>query len=63
MSYLKHLQRTPMHPDTRWVVKLTSDGRIREVKQIFDPEEYIKGKKPRELITQEKLIKLLKNDK
>lgn len=63
MSYLTHLQRTTMHPDTRWIVKLSSDGRIREVKQIFNPEEYIKEKKPRKLITQQELIKLLQNDK
>jgi len=41
MSYLLHLKRTKMHPSERWIVK-TNDksGKIREVKLIFNPEEY-----------------------
>jgi len=64
MSYLLHLKRTKMHPSERWIVK-TNDksGKIREVKLIFNPEEYQKGKNPRQLYNQQELIKILENDK
>ena len=63
MSYLTHLKRTKMHYSERWVVKLDDDDLIREVKLIFNPEEYRKSSKPRTLNTQEGLIKILENDK
>tara|TARA_R110000824_G_scaffold27_4_gene107 strand:+ start:94 stop:309 length:216 start_codon:yes stop_codon:yes gene_type:complete len=63
MSYLAHLKRNKMHYSERWVVKLDDDDLIREVKLIFNPEEYRKSSKPRTLNTQEGLIKILENDK
>lgn len=63
MSYLSHLKRTKMHHSNRWVVKYDDDDLIREVKLIFNPEEYRALKKPRTLNTQEGLIKILENDK
>tara|TARA_R110002110_G_scaffold380040_1_gene590621 strand:- start:650 stop:865 length:216 start_codon:yes stop_codon:yes gene_type:complete len=63
MSYLTHLKRNKMHYSERWVVKLDDDDLIREVKLIFNPEEYRKSSKPRTLNTQEGLIKILENDK
>jgi hypothetical protein len=44
MSYLTHLKRTKMHHSERWIVKYDSNGLVREVKLIFNPEEYRKAK-------------------
>ena len=63
MSYLTHLKRTKMHYSSRWIVKFDDDDLVREVKLIFNPEEYRKSKKSRTLNTQEGLIKILERDK
>ena len=63
MSYLTHLKRNKMHYSERWIVKFDDDDLVREVKLIFNPEEYRKSTKPRKLNTQEGLIKILENDK
>ena len=64
MSYLLHLKRYQMDDSTRWIVKLnTKTGKVREVKQIFNPEEYIKIKNPRKLYNQNEVIKILQEDK
>ena len=63
MNYLTHLKRTKMHYKSRWVVKYNKNDSIREVKLIFNPEEYRDSKKPRRLHTQEGLIKILEKDK
>ena len=52
-----------MHHSERWIIKRDDTGKIREVKLIFNPEEYIMGKKPRTLYNQKELIKVLENDK
>jgi hypothetical protein len=63
MSYLTHLKRNKMHYSSRWIVKYDDNDLVREVKLIFDPEEYRKSSKSRTLNTQEGLIKILENDK
>ena len=63
MSYRTHLKRNKMHYSERWIVKFDDDDLVREVKLIFNPEEYRKSTKPRKLNTQEGLIKILENDK
>jgi len=63
MSYLTHLKRNKMHYSERWIVKFDDNDLVREVKLIFNPEEYRKSSKPRTLNTQEGLIKILENDK
>ena len=63
MSYLTHLKRNKMHYSERWIVKYDDNNLIREVKLIFNPEEYRKLSRPRTLNTQEGLIKILENDK
>jgi|TARA_R110002020_G_scaffold113520_1_gene261291 hypothetical protein len=62
MSYLTHLKRNKMHYSSRWIVKWDKEL-IKEVKLIFNPEEYrlIKNAKP--LHTQNGIIKILENDK
>lgn len=51
-----------MHPENRWIVKM-NNNKVREVKLIFNPEEYKKGLNPRSLYTQNELIKILDNEK
>ena len=63
MSYLAHLKRNKMHHSERWIVKFDDNDLIREVKLIFNPDEYRKALRPRTLNTQEGLIKILENDK
>ena len=63
MSYLTHLKRNKLHYSSRWIVKYDDNGLVREVKLIFNPEEYRSFKKPRKLNTQKALIKILKNDR
>jgi hypothetical protein len=65
MSYLQYLKRNKAHYTTRWIVKYDDNipALIREVKQIFNPEEYRSSKRPRTLNTQEGLIKILEDDK
>jgi hypothetical protein len=62
MDYLSHLKRNKLHSSSRFIVKYDGDL-VREVKLIFNPEEYRKGLKPRKLYTQKGIIKILENDK
>tara|TARA_R100000654_G_scaffold50839_2_gene77097 strand:- start:714 stop:926 length:213 start_codon:yes stop_codon:yes gene_type:complete len=62
MSYLTHLKRNKMHHSSRWVVKY-KDDLIKEVKLIFNPEEYRSLRNAKPLHTQQGLIKILENDK
>ena len=63
MSYKAHIKRTAMHPSTRWIVKFNSQNKIREIKQLFNPDEYRSyNPKKRKLYTQIELIKLLDNE-
>ena len=62
MSYLSHLKRNKMHYSNRWIVKYNGEL-VKEVKLIFNPEEYRKWSKAKPLNTQEGLIKILENDK
>jgi len=62
MDYLTFLKRNKMHYKSRWIVKYFQ-GRVGEVKLIFNPEEYRKMKKKRPLHTQKGLIKILEEDK
>ena len=63
MSYLAHLKRNKMHYSSRWIVKYDDNDLVREVKLIFNPQEYRKLSRSRTLNTQEGLIKILENDK
>jgi hypothetical protein len=63
MSYLTHLKRNKFHYSSRWIVKYDDNQLVREVKLIFNPEEYRSFNRPRTLNTQQTLIKILENDK
>ena len=58
-NYLSYLKKIKMHEDTRWFVKTTPQGKVREVKQVYDPEDYVKGSRARKLLTQNELIDIL----
>ena len=62
MSYLQFLKRNKMHYSSRWIVKYNDDNIIREVKLVYNPDEYRNMKRPRKLHTQKGLIKILEND-
>tara|TARA_Y100001973_G_C5132868_1_gene298734 strand:- start:475 stop:702 length:228 start_codon:yes stop_codon:yes gene_type:complete len=69
MSYLAHLKRWHC-PSCRWIVKRNNDDElIREVKLVYNPDEYRRtnaekyGHKARKLYTRKGLIRILENDK
>ena len=69
MNYLTHLKRWHC-PSCRWIVKYHKENElIREVKLVYNPDEYSKtnakryGHKARKLYTRKGLIKVLENDK
>jgi len=70
MSYLTHLKRKDHCSTCRWIVKLHDDTKlIREVKLVYNPDEYSKtnakryGNKARKLYTRKGLITVLERDK
>tara|TARA_R110002020_G_scaffold212120_1_gene418542 strand:+ start:4957 stop:5214 length:258 start_codon:yes stop_codon:yes gene_type:complete len=63
MSYLTHLKRNKHSRDSRWIVKLDQNNLIKEVKLIFNPEEYRTRKNAKPLHTQKGLIKILEKEK
>ena len=52
-----------MHYTSRWLVKYDKDNLVREVKLVYNPEEYRTMKNPKPLHTQKGVIKLLEKDK
>ena len=69
MSYLRHLKRNYNCPSCRWIVKYNSKDLVREVKLVYNPDDYSRenakkyGHKARKLYNQEQLIKILEDDK
>ena len=68
ISYLDHLKRSDNHLDTRWIVKYSKNGLVREVKQVYKPSEYYKlnrhkGTSPKPLHNKNVLIKILEDDR
>jgi len=61
-SFLSHLKKGSFDKDLRWFVKTTPQGKIREVKQVYDPEDYKKGKRARKLLNKEELIAILEEN-
>jgi len=62
MSYLQFLKRNKMHYKNRWIVKYNKDNTIREVKLVYNPDEYKNGERARKLYTQKGLIKILEKN-
>ncbi len=63
VDYLGFLRNYKMHYKSRWVVKFNAKDLVKEVKLIFDPEQYRKRLNAKRLHTQKGLIKILENDK
>jgi len=49
-----------INPDRRWIIKYDKSGRVREVKCLYEADEY-KGE--REMLTDEKVIAILEDEK
>ena len=63
MSFLTHMKRATFNSGERWIVKYNKEGLIREVKQVYNATEYRQIPNARPLLTQNKLIKALEEDK
>tara|TARA_R110002051_G_scaffold1515_2_gene8376 strand:- start:855 stop:1082 length:228 start_codon:yes stop_codon:yes gene_type:complete len=70
MTYLTHLKRNTHCPSCRWVVKChPKTDLVREVKLVYNPDEYSEmnakryGHKARKLYTRKGLINVLEKDK
>ena len=63
MSYLTFLKRTKLPPETRWIIKTKPNGKVREVKHLFDPNDYTGGDNPRIVHDQETVIAILEANK
>jgi hypothetical protein len=69
MGYLSHLKKNEHCSSSRWIVKFDSKELIREVKLVYNPDEYSKdnaeryGHKARKLHNREQLITVLESDK
>lgn len=62
-NFLTHLKLANHSKSNRWIVKFDKDNFVREVKLIFNPKEYRQINGSKELLTREKLIKVLELDK
>jgi len=58
-----HLKRVGTARGRRWIVKRDSDDNIREVKMIFNPDEYEKFENSRPMYGDRALIKILDDEK
>ena len=63
MSFLQTFLKTSTYPLRRWIVKRDNKGLIREVKCIFNPEEYSKSENARTMYGDKKLKEILVKDK
>ena len=63
MNYLQFLKRKKMHYSCRWIVKYNKDKSVREVKLVYNPDEYRNNATARKLHTQKGLIKVLEKNK
>lgn len=64
INFLAFLKRAKIDSSVRWIIKLhKSTGEIREIKQIFNPLEYVQGLNPRILYNKKQLIEILEHDK
>ena len=57
---LRSLKRS--YRGRRWTIREKSNGKITEVKMIFNPNEYIKSSKARQMYTDKQVLKLLDKD-
>ena len=58
-----HLKREGTRRGRRWIIKRDTEDNIKEVKMIYNPDEYEKFKPSRPMIGDRALIKILDNEK
>jgi|TARA_R110002096_G_scaffold433786_1_gene653348 hypothetical protein len=64
MSFINYLKRTKLDEKTRWIVKKSLDGQIKEIKQLYNPQEYKKtNRSKRQILNKQQLIEILETDK
>jgi len=63
MSFIKTFLKTETYPLRRWIVKKDKQGLIREVKCIFNPDEYVELSNARPIYGDKKLKEILTKDK
>jgi hypothetical protein len=63
MSFIKTFLKTSTYPLRRWIVKKDNKGLIKEVKCIFNPEEYSKAENAKPMYGDKKLKEILVKDK
>tara|TARA_R110000744_G_scaffold86348_1_gene168714 strand:- start:9992 stop:10204 length:213 start_codon:yes stop_codon:yes gene_type:complete len=62
-TYASYLRRSVQNENNRWIVKFDSENLIKEVKLIYNPKEYRKMNGKHKLLTKEKLLEILDDDK
>lgn len=69
VDFLRHLKTTTHDPSIRWIVKYKKNGKVREVKQIYNPSEYYRlnkedsGENARPLHNKNVLLSILEKNK
>jgi hypothetical protein len=63
MSFIKTFLKTDTYPLRRWIVKKDKEGLIREVKCIFNPDEYSKSLNARTMYGDKRLKEILIKEK
>ena len=63
MSLRVTLKRQGTVRGRRWTIRKDDNGKLTEVKMIFNPDEYIKFKSSRKVYGDRALIKILDNEK
>ena len=58
-----HLKREGTRRGRRWIIKRDTEDNIKEVKMIYNPDEYEKFKTSRPMIGDRALIKILDDEK
>jgi hypothetical protein len=65
-NYLNMLKKVDINSSERWIVKYYEGNKkyiIREVKQVYNPSDYRKNGRARDLYTKDQLITLLEKNK
>ena len=63
MSLLQMLKKQGTVRGRRWTIRRDKKDNLTEVKMIFNPDEYVKFKKPRKMYGDRALIKVLTKEK
>jgi hypothetical protein len=62
MSLRETLKRNKTVRGRRWIIKMDSNKRLREVKMIYCPEEYVKFTGAKKMYGDKALLKILEKE-